>query len=168
MPFIKLACFLAFLLALVSVASAQTTKRVVIEPDERFCLLLPRNWGSDIASHLHNSVSYCTSVTSVVRNARKFDPGFIRTVRYTEGPNLNYTQVTGQFNRDKFGLSASDHGGQADPAHPRGAQCVGFKYFVQFVEPNEEIYCLRCCHYRRDCPTNMSGAGCRVVMPGYY
>ncbi|KAK3815458.1 MAG: hypothetical protein J3Q66DRAFT_402421 [Benniella sp.] len=167
-----LAIVAALIMALVSAVSAvrriPLTRRVTIHPEERFCLLLPRNLGAPIASNLDDSFSYCNSPTSVVRHAKLFPTGFIRTSHYAEGPDGSYTQVTGRFDRVTFGLLPTDNGGQANPGYPMSSQCVGFQYFVQFVEPNEEIYCLRCCHNKSDCPTNMPDKGCRVVIPGHY
>ncbi|KAK3815457.1 MAG: hypothetical protein J3Q66DRAFT_402420 [Benniella sp.] len=168
MPFNTLTYVFAVVLAFVSVVSAQTTTKVTVQMYERFCLLLPRHQGSSIARNLHNSVSYCTSLTSAVRHARELPPFFYQKIFFYDDPNQRYSQVTGRFNRTSFGLSANDNGGQADPAHPHGAQCVGFKYFVQFVEPNEGIYCLRCCHHKSDCPTNKPTKGCRAVIGGNY
>ncbi|KAK3815462.1 MAG: hypothetical protein J3Q66DRAFT_402424 [Benniella sp.] len=172
MLFNKLIHFvLAVILVLISVASAQTapyTRRLTIHPKTRFCLLLPQSIGTAIATGIDTSVSWCTSSTSVVRNAKKFPTGFIKSAHYKEGSNGRYTQVTGRIDRYKFGLSSSDQGAQSDPSSVYASYCVGFGYFVQFVEPNANIYCLRCCYDASDCPTNQPDKGCKDVIPGDY
>ncbi|KAK3815451.1 MAG: hypothetical protein J3Q66DRAFT_370782 [Benniella sp.] len=163
----KLACFLALVLPLIAVAAADPTTRVTIHEDERFCLLLPPA-GSDVADNLDESVTYCTSRTPQVRYAKDMPPGFIQSYHYAQASDLSYSQVTGRIAPGAHSLSITDDGGMASREHPSGSQCIGYRYFIQFIEPNEQIYCLRCCHRESDCPTDKSDKGCRVVIPGDY
>ena len=70
--------------------------------------------------------------------------------------------------RSKYGLSANDGGGQYDMRAPVGATCAGYASFVQLTEPDAQIYCIRCCKNKSDCPVNRSTYGCREVLGGDY
>jgi len=165
----KIACFLAFVLPLIVVAAADPTTRVTIHEEERFCLLLPPNQGDDIADSLEESVSFCTSTTPQVRYAKEMPSGFIKTFHYAQASDLSYSQVTGTIDPAAYSLSASDTGGMASRMLPSGARCLGYRYFIQFVEPNEGVFCIRCCHNESDCPTDKADKGCQmVVIPGDY
>ncbi|KAK3815454.1 MAG: hypothetical protein J3Q66DRAFT_370786 [Benniella sp.] len=161
----KIACFLALVLPLIAVAAADPTTRVTIHEWERFCLLLPPSPGSDIADSLEESVSYCTSRTPQVRYAKDMPPGFITSYNYYQALDLSYSQVTGTIDPAAFSLSASDNGGMASRELPSGAQCIGYRHFIQFVEPNEKVFCIRCCHRESDCPTDQSDKGCKIILP---
>lgn len=39
---------------------------------------------------------------------------------------------------------------------PPGAQCAGYKYFVNLVEPADKRFCIRCCRSKARDPTNSS------------
>jgi len=164
----KIACFLAFVLPLIAVAAADPTTRVTIHEEERFCILLPPNPGDDIADSLEESVSFCTSTTPQVRYAKEMPSSFILTYNYAQGPDLTYSQVTGTIDPAAYSLSTSDDGGMASHKLPDGARCLGYRYFIQFVEPNEGVFCIRCCHNKDDCHTDQADKGCKVVIPGTY
>ena len=168
----KIACFLALVFAHIAFAAAgPTTKILTIHKEERFCILLPPTSGTDVADvadSLKKSVSYCTSPTAQVRHAKELPSGFLKTANYFEPADLSYSQVTGTFDPAAFSLTTSDEGGMASPKLPSGASCLGFRYFIQFVEPNEGVYCIRCCHKKSDCPTNKAHKGCLAVIPGFY
>jgi hypothetical protein len=148
--------------------SAATNNKVTVRTDERFCLLLPPKKGENIADYEDKAISWCPTAVSTVPNAKILPSGFIVSKHFYTNTNSGYTQVTGRFDRSKMDYSKNDGGGQNDPQAPSGSSCVGYKYFVQLVEPDVEHYCVRCCNRRSDCPTNESTKGCEVVIPGDY
>ncbi|KAK3841034.1 MAG: hypothetical protein J3R72DRAFT_446386 [Linnemannia gamsii] len=165
----------AFVLALLSAASnAQcplpTGKTVVVKSETEFCLFLPPFSSSGgIADNEHRAIAFCTKSPFVgAPSAYPFPVDFIRSAHYSANPTKQYVQVTGRIRRAKYCLKSSDQGGQNDKWHPSGAKCAGYNHFVELVEPNENIYCIRCCMSRRDCPINMDTKGCRAVIPGDY
>jgi hypothetical protein len=85
----------------------------------------------------------------------------------TTTPGGKFVQVTGRFDRDVLGLGW-DKGGQYDFKNNRDAKCKGYPYYVQFIEPRTETYCLRCCQSRADCKINQFSRGCAKAMPGDY
>jgi hypothetical protein len=164
----KLTFFTALVLAFAATGfSEPTSKTVTIETESRFCLLLPPHPGGDISENEHRSISFCTSAVRSIPDAKYFPDGFIRSAHYRRRED-RYVQITGRIDRDAYDLDEDDDGGQNDPKAPRGASCRGYPYFVQFIEPDEHIYCLRCCQNKSDCPTDRSGDGCRDVIGGDY
>ena len=53
---------------------------------------------------------------------------------------------------------------------PVGASIAGFKRFVNMVEPDIEIYCIRACIEKDKvlCDTYHSERGCHALLPGNY
>jgi hypothetical protein len=162
----KLTIFV-LVLVLVAIAMGEPTEKTVVVRPDLFCLLMPPRSGGGIAENEHRSISFCTSGIRSIPYSKPFPDGFIKSVHYHARAD-RYVQVTGRIDRRRYNLSRNDEGGQNDPKAPRGASCRGYDYFVQFIEPNEGIYCLRCCMNRRDCPTNRSEDGCRAVIGGDY
>jgi len=147
----KLIFFIALVLALSAIALGEpTAKTVTVQSASRFCLLVPKS-GND------KPISFCTELINAIPFAKVFRPGFIRSVHYRKQTN-RYAQVTGRIDRHVYGLSNHD---QRDPNSPLRAKCLDYPYFVQYIDPVEQIYCLRCCKNMSDCPTNRSEDGCR-------
>ncbi|KAG0220608.1 hypothetical protein BGX31_010812 [Mortierella sp. GBA43] len=169
MLFNTIALISATVLALASGASsAATNNKATVRTDERFCMMLPPDYGGGIAENEDRAISWCTAAVSTVPNGKILPDGFIVSQHFYTSSDGQYTQVTGTFDRSKMGYSKSDGGGQNDPQAPSGSSCVGYRYYVQLVEPDDQKYCLRCCNRRSDCPTGKSTAGCEAVIPGDY
>ncbi|KAF8967575.1 hypothetical protein BGZ46_000140 [Entomortierella lignicola] len=134
-----------------------------------FCIFLPPKFGGDIASNEDRAVAFCTKPKMVgAPNAQVLPAGFIKTAHFVANTTANWVQVTGRLDRSKYGLSPKDGGGQYDMRAPVGALCAGYKSFVQLTEPDVEIYCIRCCQNKADCPVNKSTHGCEKVLGGSY
>ena len=52
---------------------------------------------------------------------------------------------------------------QTDHGIAKGATCLGYSHFIQFIEPNTKTYCLRCCENKKDCPVEKSREGCKAA-----
>jgi hypothetical protein len=164
----KLTFFTTLVLALSAVALGEpTTKKVTIKSEARFCLLLPPKPGGGISDNEDRSISFCTEPIGAIPHAKIFPDGFIQSAHYHRRKG-RYIQMTGRIDRDAYDLSKHDEGGQNDPNAPSGSKCLNYPYYVQFIEPNDNIYCLRCCKNKSDCPTNRSEDGCRDVIGGNY
>ncbi|KAG0005911.1 hypothetical protein BGZ79_000605 [Entomortierella chlamydospora] len=134
-----------------------------------FCIFLPPKFGGDIALNEDRAVAFCTKPNMVgAPNAQVLPAGFIKTAHFVANTTANWVQVTGRLNRAKYGLSPKDGGGQYDMRAPVGALCNGYKSFIQLTEPDAEIYCIRCCQNKADCPVNKSTHGCERVLGGSY
>jgi len=90
-------------------------------------------------------------------------------------PDLQLT-VTGCIRPEKLTrLNPSDAGGQYDSSggaggrgNPQGSICLGYKHYVELVEPRGPRACIKCCDDPNDCPTNKDTQGCPTVIPGNY
>ncbi|KAF9370910.1 hypothetical protein CPB97_002378 [Podila verticillata] len=141
----------------------------VILSQTDFCLWLPPVYGGDIAANEDRAVAFCTKPNMPgAANAGVLPAGFIESAHFVSNTQKGYVQVTGRLNRAKYGLSAKDGGGQYDMRAPVGAICNGYKAFVQLTEPDAQIYCIRCCMNKADCPVNKSTHGCEKVLGGVY
>ncbi|KAF9325839.1 hypothetical protein BG006_010693 [Podila minutissima] len=141
----------------------------VVLSQTAFCLWLPPVYGGDIAANEDRAVAFCTKPNMPgAANAGVLPAGFIQSAHFVTDTQKGYVQVTGRLNRSKYGLSAKDGGGQYDMRAPVGAICNGYKAFVQLTEPDAQIYCIRCCMNKADCPVNKSTYGCKKVLGGVY
>lgn len=167
---------LVALLSVTSAAKAPPAGQITaIESEEKFCLMLPPKPNSGIAEHENNAVAFCTSKdVKGATNAQVLPRGFIKTAHFvqkfqdTEKKEKKWVQVTGKMNGKKYGLSKLDGGGQYDIKAPVGSSCAGYKYYVELVEPDQDIYCIRCCKNKEDCPVGKSTQGCKKVLGGNY
>ncbi|KAG0212777.1 hypothetical protein BGX28_005624 [Mortierella sp. GBA30] len=140
-----------------------------IRSQSDFCLWLPPHKGENIARSEDHAVAYCTHPNKKYSpGAKKMPAGFIKSAHFIKNSKKDYVQVTGRINRSKYGLSPKDGGGQYDLKAPRGSWCTGYNSFVQLIEPDAQIYCIRCCKNKKDCPTNKSTHGCKKVLGGNY
>ncbi|KAG0243729.1 hypothetical protein B0O80DRAFT_451098 [Mortierella sp. GBAus27b] len=155
--------------ALSSVVSSQPLDTKVLIRPKNLCLLLPPKQGVWIDDYVDKAVSWCINPKDTgLTRANQIPDNFIASRHDYTNSQKNYTQVTGRIRPEKFRLHSDDDGGQNDPTSPKGAACIGYKYFVQFIEPNDQHYCLRCCQNKSDCPTDKPDRGCEEVIPGDY
>ena len=132
-----------------------------------FCSFLPPQPGGNIAASESNAVVFCNKPSSQAPNANIFPSGFIKSAHFAKGPG--FVQVTGRIDRNAYGLSASDGGGQYDSnGAPPGAHVSGAKKFVNLVEPDVQDFCIRACTDPGKCNTGESAKGCETVIPGNY
>ncbi|KAG0322767.1 hypothetical protein BGZ99_003155 [Dissophora globulifera] len=134
----------------------------------QYCIFLPPKKGGNIADNEDKAVAFCNKAISTAPKAGILPTGFIKSIHFVHDTTKNYVQITGKIDRSKYSLSASDGGGQYDMKAPVGSHCAGYTSFVQLIEPDEQIYCLRCCKNKADCPTNKSTKGCKAVLGGSY
>ncbi|KAF9438220.1 hypothetical protein BGZ76_009147 [Entomortierella beljakovae] len=173
MLFSKSAIVSTILVTLLSVASAGKTKVTTgqvgaIINEKNFCLFLPPMYGGGISENEDRAVAFCTKPIGTAPKARVLPTGFIKSAHLVRNSKKKWVQITGRMNGKKYGLSKKDGGGQYDIKAPVGARCAGYNYFVELVEPDSDIYCIRCCKNKVDCPVNKSTYGCKKVLGGNY
>ncbi|KAI8137552.1 hypothetical protein BJV82DRAFT_634808 [Fennellomyces sp. T-0311] len=137
---------------------------ILVKSASQFCSYLPPNPGQPIAEAEGSAVPFCTQVQA--SGTRQFPSGFIVSAHYKS--TSTYTQVTGRIDRSKYKLSASDGGGQYDNKNEIGGKCNGWGHWVNLVEPDSNIFCIRCCENSSDCNLGRSEYGCQSVVPGDY
>ncbi|KAG0362707.1 hypothetical protein BC939DRAFT_441468 [Gamsiella multidivaricata] len=133
-----------------------------------YCLFLPPLQGGDIAENEDRAVAFCNVPIASAPNAGILPTGFIKTLNFVENTSEQWVQITGQMDGSTYDLSSKDEGGQYDMRAPVGAICADYNAFVQITEPDQGIYCLRCCKNKKDCPVNKSEDGCEQVLGGVY
>ncbi|KAG0052699.1 hypothetical protein BGZ83_002218 [Gryganskiella cystojenkinii] len=138
-----------------------------IKSAKDYCVFLPPTYGGDIALNEDRAVAFCTSAT-LVPGSRVIPKGFIQSAHFLRNATADWVQITGRINRSAYGLAPTDGGGQYDMRAPIGASCAGYNSFVQLTEPDAEIFCIRCCASKLDCPVNKSTHGCEKVLGGNY
>ncbi|KAG0379703.1 hypothetical protein BGX24_012063 [Mortierella sp. AD032] len=159
---------IALVATLSTVSAAIPGKTGALISTTRYCIFLPPRFGDEVAATLHRARVYCNRHIPSAPGARILPTGFIKSVHLTRNTAAGWVQITGRIDRRKYGLKSSDDGGQYDIEHPDGASYAGYRYFVEFVEPNENIYCLRVCKHKRHCPTDRPTRGCKEVLGGDY
>ncbi|CAG8748986.1 10679_t:CDS:1 [Acaulospora colombiana] len=138
-----------------------------LENDSVFCSFLPPNYGGDISDSEGDAVAFCNKHSSNAPNAKIFPDGFIKSYHFATGDG--YIQVTGTIHREAYGLKKSDEGGQYDSVgSPPGATCANYKKFVNLVEPDVGLFCIRCCNDTSKCDTGRSEDGCESIIHGDY
>ncbi|KAF8347614.1 hypothetical protein F5887DRAFT_956656 [Amanita rubescens] len=123
--------------------------------------------------------TYCTSAGRTSLDQGMLPGNFWRNVEYKADNGVNgypYVQLTGCINPDSLDrLNADDDGGQYDSnggpdgeGNPQGSMCLGYKSYVQLIEPTLPRACIRCCGDVADCVTNKDRTGCPNVITGNY
>ncbi|KAI8599727.1 hypothetical protein EDD21DRAFT_355206 [Dissophora ornata] len=150
-----------YIASVVSAAPTKVTGQIgAIISAKDFCLFLHPLPGGDISKSEDRAVA--------PPNAGPLPQGFIKSAHFLSNKADNYVQVTGRIDRNKYKFSADDGGGQYDIKAPVGSKCAGYNYYVEFIEPDSQIYCIRCCKDKADCPVNKSNYGCEKVLGGNY
>jgi hypothetical protein len=156
---------LASLAAAIPVAKRGTGAAIQVKSATEFCFYVPSVYGGEIGVYEDNSTPACTD-TSLAPGSIVFPAGFIKSAHYKSSGS--YSQVTGRIDRSKYGLKASDGGGQMDNLDLPSGTCNGYKHFVNLIEPDAQLYCIRCCQNSKDCNLGKSQYGCESVVPGDY
>jgi hypothetical protein len=157
--------FAALFVTLISALPAKRAPKysIQINSDTAFCSFVPPRPGADVGGTENDGIPMCTSASL---GGKQFPSGFIKSAHYAK--TSNYVQVTGRIDRTKYKLKASDGGGQYDNKDIHGVTCNGYKYFVNLIEPDANIFCIRCCKSSSDCRTGISTRGCEAIVPGNY
>ncbi|KAI8978431.1 hypothetical protein BDB01DRAFT_799829 [Pilobolus umbonatus] len=141
-----------------------TSKRdIAVKSSKEFCVFLPPTPGGGVAETEDNGIPFCTMPNL---GGSLMPSGFIKSAHFKSFPD--YSQVTGTINRDAYKLKASDEGGQYDHLNRGSYTCNGYPYFVNVLEPDSNLYCIRCCKNKVDCKTGISTQGCKKIVPGSY
>ncbi|KAF9146483.1 hypothetical protein BGX30_014548 [Mortierella sp. GBA39] len=150
-------------------ATPKMGQTAVILSATDYCIFLPPKYGGDIAANEDRAVAFCTKPNLPgAPNAQVLPAGFIKSSHYVVNTQKGYVQITGRIDRSKYGLSSKDGGGQYDLRAPVGSKMNGYNSFVQLTEPDAQIFCIRACTTKTDCPVNKSTYGCEKVLGGDY
>lgn len=137
--------------------------QIQVKSDTEFCSFLPPHPGDNVSATEQNGIPFCTNSKL---GGQVFPSGFIKSAHFES--TSDYAQVTGRIDRTKYKLKKSDGGGQYDNRDITSATCNGYKYFVNLVEPDANVFCIRCCKSQSDCNLGISTYGCEKIVPGNY
>jgi hypothetical protein len=144
-------------------SSSSTKYKIFLNSEAAFCSFMPPHPGDNVGATENNGIPFCTKPGL---GGQVFPSGFIKSAHYAK--TSNYAQVTGRIDRTKYSLKASDGGGQYDNKDVASTTCNGYKYFVNLIEPDANIFCIRCCKNQADCRLGISTYGCARIVPGNY
>jgi hypothetical protein len=162
--FLVLCALFAMVCHALPVANKRAPKyQIHVNSNTAFCSFMPPHPGNDVGGTENNGIPFCTSSSL---GGKTFPSGYIKSAHYTS--TSNYQQVTGRIDRTKYSLKASDGGGQYDNRDIGSTTCNGYKYFVNLIEPDANIFCIRCCKNQADCKLGISTQGCEHIVPGNY
>lgn len=136
---------------------------IQLESDTAFCSFMPPHPGDDVGGTENDGIPFCTNSSL---GGQVFPSGFIKSAHYAS--TSAYVQVTGTIDRSAYSLKSSDGGGQYDNRDIDGVTCNGYNYFVNLIEPDANVFCIRCCKSQSDCHLGISTHGCEAIVPGDY
>ncbi|KAI0090948.1 hypothetical protein BDY19DRAFT_984033 [Irpex rosettiformis] len=154
---------------------------VYVTDANKFCMIMPRDPHTNIGDSEHpgGMKTYCSPAGRYSSKQGQLPGDFWKNVAFKTGKGKNggrYAQLTGCINSSHLSrLNPNDAGGQYDSSggaggrgNPQGSQCLGYKHYVELVEPRGPRACIKCCDDPADCPTYKDTQGCPNVIPGNY
>ncbi|KAG9088362.1 hypothetical protein FS749_002224 [Ceratobasidium sp. UAMH 11750] len=154
---------------------------VYVTDANKFCMIMPRNPHTNIGdSETPGGMKTYCSPNGLYNNAQgKLPANFWSNVEFKSGTSkrgARYAQLTGCIRPETLDrLNSNDDGGQYDSSggdggngNPQGSKCLGYKHYVELVEPDAKRACIKCCDNFDDCPVNKDTAGCPAVISGNY
>ncbi|OZJ06367.1 hypothetical protein BZG36_00751 [Bifiguratus adelaidae] len=144
---------------------------IYVDSATSFCIFLPPDQGAIVSAEEYEGQAFCMGNAASV-NANPIPGGMILSANYLAQDS--YVQVTGQFDPTVYGMQLTDGGGQFDPYAPQGSSCQSNAAFINIIEPNTGLYCVRCCANASStatggpCNRGRSQDGCEAVIPGDY
>ncbi|KAG0212773.1 hypothetical protein BGX28_005620 [Mortierella sp. GBA30] len=147
-------------------------RNALIIDERNFCILAPSKDGQRIADAFEGGFTakpFCTDPLNKVLKTGYLKGGSITDTTVEECDD--YIQIYGKINNEKLKFDPNDYGAQYDDEiideiveADKQVTCQGYKHFVQFIEPNQNTFCLRCCRNRQDCPVDKAHLGCAAAL----
>ncbi|KAF4613848.1 hypothetical protein D9613_008078 [Agrocybe pediades] len=162
--------------------SRQAVDNIVYVTDaNNFCMIMPRDPHTNIGDSEHpgGMKTYCSPSGRYSPDQGQLPSDFWSNVEFKTGTSsrgARFAQLTGCIRPEKLSrLNPNDGGGQYDSSggagglgNPQGSKCLGYKHYVELVEPADKRACIKCCDNFDDCPLNKDTAGCPNVIQGNY
>ena len=155
---------------------------VYVTDANKFCMIMPRDPHTNIGDSEHpgGMKTYCSPAGRFDNPLQGQLPAdFWSNVEFKSGISgrgARYAQLTGCIRPEKLSrLNPNDGGGQYDSSggaggrgNPEGSVCLGYKHYVELVEPADKRACIKCCDNYDDCPLHLDTSGCPRVIQGNY
>ena len=145
---------------------------LALDNSKSFCLIIPHDFGNDIAADDANGVAACWGNPKGALPTKELPNGLITSAHFVK--TSAYSQVTGKYNPAAYGLNPNDQGTQWDNSlksqggvMPQSG-CAGFPQYLELFGSN--IYCLRCCTeaFSSYCNPSHDTLGCEFSIAGNY
>ncbi|KAF8622005.1 hypothetical protein AX15_007359 [Amanita polypyramis BW_CC] len=140
---------------------------VYVSNANKFCMIMPRQSHTDIGDSEQpgGTKTYCSPAGRYSSQQGQLPADFWSNVEFKSGRSSSggrYAQLTGCIRPEKLDrLNVNDAGGQYDSSggvggrgNPRDSVCLGYKHYVELVEPAGRRACIKCCDNSNDCPLN--------------
>lgn len=154
---------------------------VYVTNKDAFCMIMPRNKATTIGDSERpgGMKTYCSPAGKYNSAQGTLPANFWTNLEFKAGISsrgARYAQITGCIRPETLDrLVPSDGGGQYDSSggagglgNPAGSKCLGYKHYVELVEPDVKRACIKCCDNYDDCPLHMDTRGCPAVIKGNY
>ncbi|KAJ7769185.1 hypothetical protein DFH07DRAFT_938316 [Mycena maculata] len=154
---------------------------VSLSSANKFCMIMPRDEHTNIGDSERpgKMKTYCSAAAHSSEQQGTLPGNFWSNVAFKSGTGKNggqYAQLTGcirpttvdRLNADDGGGQYDSSGGVGGQGNPQGSVCLGYKHYVEILEPSGPRACIKCCDDPADCPTNMDTQGCPTVIQGNY
>ncbi|PFH45950.1 hypothetical protein AMATHDRAFT_115818, partial [Amanita thiersii Skay4041] len=154
---------------------------VYVTDANKFCMIMPRYEHTNIGDSEYpgGTKTYCSPAGRYSTSQGQLPPDWWSNVEFKTGyssAGARYAQLTGCIRPDKLSrLNVNDDGGQYDSSggdggrgNPEGSVCLGYKHYVELVEPSARRACIKCCDNYNDCPLDKDTQGCPAVIKGNY
>ncbi|KAJ3557666.1 hypothetical protein NM688_g1353 [Phlebia brevispora] len=161
--------------------AASVDNIVYVTNADKFCMMVPRDPHTDIGDSERpgGTKTYCSPDGRYSSEQGQLPSDWWSHVQFKTGKGKNgerYAQLTGCIRPSHLTrLNPNDDGGQYDSSggaggkgNPQGSQCLGYKHYVELIEPSANRACIKCCDDPADCPTNKDTQGCPAVIKGDY
>ncbi|KAF7300955.1 Allergen protein [Mycena indigotica] len=145
------------------------------------CMIMPRDPHTNIGDSEHpgGMKTYCSPAGKYSSLQGTLPSNFWSNVEFKTGYGRNggrFAQLTGCIRPETLDrLNPNDGGGQYDSSggdggqgNPRGSVCLGYKHYVELVEPDVRRACIKCCDDPSECPLDRDQSGCPAVIQGNY
>lgn len=162
-------------------ARAAADNTVYVTDASKYCMIMPRHAHTDIGDSEHpgGMKTYCSASGHYDPSQRTLPSDFWSNIAFKSGKGKNgkrLAQLTGcirpstldRLNKNDSGGQYDSSGGSGGQGNPQGSVCLGYKHYVELVEPANNRACIRCCDDPADCPVNKDTSGCPAVIPGNY
>ncbi|KAG7090001.1 hypothetical protein E1B28_011623 [Marasmius oreades] len=155
---------------------------VKLESADNYCMIMPKNPHANIGDSESpgGMMTYCSATARWDDSQGTIPGGFWKISDYQSGSSpdtgARFAQLTGcidsgmvdRLNPDDLGGQYDSSGGKKGEGNPANSVCLGYKHYIELIEPESGRACLKCCDDPDDCPLKRDTSGCPVVIPGNY
>ena len=129
--------------------------------------MMPPAQGLNVGNTEGTSLARCIGNVPGSDSAGTLPNGFIASAHFKS--TNDYIQVSGDLDTSKWIFPSGDTGGQYDSAlwgSRPFSTCAGYSSYLEYLEPDNNRYCVRCCKKDSFCDASFDLLGCERGMSG--